>query len=81
MVKIIFDKKILFNLDKKLLLILPIIAGAMWGSGGVFVRELANSGFNSVTIFSTCIIVSAIILFFYLLIFNRDAFKIKIKDS
>ena len=81
MVKIIFDKKVLFNLDKKLLLILPIIAGAMWGSGGVFVRELANSGFNSVTIFSTCIIVSAIILFFYLLIFNRDAFKIKIKDS
>ena len=67
------DKKILF-------LILPILSGICWGTGGVFVRVLHIFGFTSVSILSTRVFGATLILFIILLFFNREAFKIKLKD-
>lgn len=69
-----------FNMDKRLLLILPILSGICWGTGGVFVRILNAIGFNSVSILSTRVFVGTLMLFVILLIFDRDALKIKLKD-
>ncbi|MCQ2977754.1 MAG: DMT family transporter [archaeon] len=68
------------NLDKRLLLLLPILSGAMWGSGGVFVRILNSFGLNSVSILSTRVFGASLILFILLMLFDRDSLKIKLKD-
>lgn len=67
-------------MNKKLILFLPIISGIFWGSGGVFVRILNNFGLDSITIFSSRVSLATIILFIGLILFNRDALKIKLKD-
>ena len=66
--------------NKKLILLFPIISGIMWSSGGVFTRVLHNYGFGNISIFSTRVILATIILFVVLLIFDRESFKIDIKD-
>lgn len=68
------------KLNRKIILLFPLIAGIFWGSGGIFVRTLKEYGMNSVTIFSTRILLECIILFIGLLIFKRESFKIKLKD-
>lgn len=67
-------------MNKKLVLLLPIIAGISWGSGGVFIRLLNNYGLDSLTIFASRVVLATIILFVGLLIFNREALKVNIKD-
>lgn len=69
-----------FNMDKRLLLILPILSGVCWGTGGVFVRIFNAIGFNSVSILSTRVFVGTLMLFIILMLFNREALKIKLKD-
>ena len=64
-------------MDKtKLVYFLPIIAGICWGSVGVFVRFLNAGGLDNYTIVCTRMIVSTIILGLFLLITNRENFKI-----
>lgn len=67
-------------MDKRLIVILPIISGAMWGLGGVFVRTLNSFGFNSVSILSTRVFGATLLLFFLLFTFDRKSLKIKLKD-
>lgn len=67
-------------MDKRLIIFLPIISGAMWGFGGVFIRVLHTFGLNSVSILSTRVFGASLILFFALLIFDKDSLKIKLKD-
>lgn len=66
--------------NQKLILILPILAGACWGFGGVFVRFLTAGGLNNLTILSTRFIGACAILFVGIVLFKRDLFKIKLKD-
>lgn len=57
-----------------------LAAGIMWGMMGIFVRGLADANLTNLEICSVRIIMSAISMAFILLIFNREALKIKIKD-
>ncbi|MGI6221753.1 MAG: DMT family transporter [Coriobacteriales bacterium] len=64
-------------MDKsKLYMILPILAGIMWGITGVFVRYLSAGGLDNPTIVFTRLLVSAIILAVFILIKNRQEFKV-----
>lgn len=65
---------------KKMLLALPILAGVLWGSVGVFVRVLSDFGLNNPTILSARVLIAAIILFVGLLIYDRSILKIRFKD-
>ncbi|WP_295721928.1 DMT family transporter [uncultured Methanobrevibacter sp.] len=67
-------------MNKKIILLLPVIAGVFWGSVGLFIRTLHNFGINSITILSTRIVLASIILFIGLILFDRDSLKIKLKD-
>ena len=66
--------------NQRLIILFPIISGIMWSSGGVFTRILHNYGFGNISIFSTRVILATIILFVFLLIFDRDSLKINIAD-
>ena len=59
----------------KLIPLLPIIAGIMWGSVGVFVRFLTSGGLDNGTIVCTRMFVSAIVLGLFILAKNRELFK------
>lgn len=65
---------------KKRFLTLPILAGIMWGSAGIFVRFLHDFGMDRYTILSIRMIVASVLMFGCILIFNRDLLKIKLKD-
>ena len=65
---------------KKLYLILPILAGFMFGSSGVFVRTLTQNGIDSTTLlflrFSIAILPIVIAIF----LTDKELFKIDLKD-
>ena len=64
-------------MDKsKFYVILPVLAGIMWGVTGVFVRFLSAGGLDNYTIVFTRLLVSSIILAVFILITNREDFKI-----
>ena len=65
---------------KKLLLLLPVIAGIFWGSVGIFVRELTAFGVDTYTILSSRVMLASIILFVGFLAFDRSLLKIKWRD-
>ena len=66
--------------SNKLLYILPLLAGFMWGSEGTFVRWLGSAGFANINIVSVRMVFSVIIMFLWILIYDRSLFKIKLKD-
>ena len=65
---------------KKYMVIIPVISGAMWGSAGIFVRALYGFGFDNNTVIFFRIIVASAILSVGMLIFDREAFRIKAAD-
>ena len=66
---------------RKMSLMFPIISGALWGSVGIFVRKLSYFGVDSYTIISSRVLISLIILFIGILIFDKSLLKIKLKDT
>ncbi|WP_288267150.1 DMT family transporter [uncultured Methanobrevibacter sp.] len=66
---------------KKLYLILPILAGLMFGSSGIFVRTLTQNGIDQTTLlflrFSLAIIPIAIAI----ILTDRKLFKAELKDT
>lgn len=65
---------------RKLILILPVLAGILWGSAGVFVRELNDFGMDGYTILSTRMIVATVLLLITIGLYSRSLLKIKWKD-
>lgn len=57
-----------------------IIAGALWGSMGLFVRRLGDNGCNSAEIAMLRSLVTAVILFLFLLIKDRNLLRIRLRD-
>lgn len=57
-----------------------IAAAALWGILGIFVRELSERNFTSLDIVSMRSIGAAIFFLAYLILFDREKMKIKIKD-
>ena len=65
---------------KKLILILPILAGFLFGSTGVFTRTLTAEGFNNVTILAVRTLFATVLMGILILAGNRSLFKIRPKD-
>ena len=57
-----------------------VAAGSLWGCMGLFVRSLNEAGLSSFQIVGIRSLVTAILLFLYLLCFNRQLLKIRLKD-
>ena len=71
---------IYIKFNKQILLILPVIAGIIWGFGGVFTRLLNAGGLDNISILASVVSAAILVLFCILFVFNRDALKIKLKD-
>lgn len=61
---------------RDLIPLLPVLAGIMWGSIGVFVRTLDAGGLDNGTIVCTRMMVSALIMAFFILMTDRHAFAV-----
>lgn len=65
---------------KKIAPILILLAGVLWGSMGIFVRTLTVNNLATMEIVFLRAIVTSVVLFVFLLIYNRKLFRIRIKD-
>lgn len=65
---------------KKRYLILPVIAGCLWGATGIFVRTLLGYGMDTATMVFVRMAMSTVILGVGLFIVNKDLLKVKLKD-
>jgi drug/metabolite transporter (DMT)-like permease len=65
---------------KKLYLILPILAGFMFGSSGVFVRTLTQNGIDSTTLLVLRFSIAIIPLLIAIFLTDKELFKINLKD-
>lgn len=65
---------------KKIVLTLPLLAGMLWGSAGIFVRTLSDFGMDRFTILSSRMLVAAIIMFVGLILTKKTLLKIEWKD-
>ncbi len=65
---------------KKLAPVFVILAACLWGNMGIFVRGLSQYGFESLEIVFIRVIGASVLLFLWMLCFNRDKLKINWKD-
>lgn len=61
-------------------LFLIILAGILWGTSGIFVNAWKHFGLEAIQITSIRIIVSFPCILVYVILFNRKAFRAKLKD-
>ena len=64
----------------RLVYLLPILTGICFGSIGIFIRFFSEAGFNNMAILSTRNAISALILFLFLLVYDRDLLKCRVRD-
>lgn len=57
-----------------------ILAGILWGSSGLFVDAIVKYGFSSLQITAARAFFSALIMFIYIMIRNREKIKVKRKQ-
>lgn len=57
-----------------------ILAGMLWGSMGIFVRNLNAAGLHSMEIVSLRSVVTAVVMGIFLLCYRKEMFRIRIKD-
>lgn len=65
---------------KYLFLCLPVISGILWGSAGVFVRQLTTFGMDNFSILGTRMVVAAAMMFAALWLYNRSLLRILPRD-
>lgn len=65
---------------KKIAFALPLISGVSFGSLGIFIRLFSEAGFNNMAILSTRNAISAVILCIFMLLFDRNLLKCKVRD-
>ncbi len=65
---------------KHLIVLMPIAAGALWGSAGVFVRDLNAFGMDNYTVLGTRMIVAVVLMFALMFAYDRSMLKIRLKD-
>ena len=67
-------------MKNKISTLLPIIAGALWGSVGVFVRGFTNGNIYNVSILVMRVLFAAIMMFVFIAIKDKSLLKINLKD-
>lgn len=65
---------------KRFLLFLPLLAGCLFGSGGVFIRTLTDFGMSNPTVLWARVFFATIIMLIFILLYNKSLLKIKLKD-
>lgn len=65
---------------KKAVVLLPVFAGFMWGSAGVFVRTLTDYNVDNTTVIASKMGVAALMIFLMLLVIDRKQLKVRLKD-
>lgn len=65
---------------KKLILILPVLSGIMFGAAGVFVRKLTGAGMNSATVLFVRTLFAMLEMLIFILIYDRKLLKVKPRD-
>ena len=65
---------------EKIYLILPILAGIMFGSTGIFVRTLTENGVDSTTLLFLRFSIAALYIFIVILLTDKSLLKIKKED-
>ncbi|WP_405266926.1 DMT family transporter [Methanobrevibacter sp.] len=65
---------------KKIYLILPILAGIMFGSSGVFVRTLTQNGIDQTTLLFLRFSIAIIPILLAIILTDKELFKIDLKD-
>ena len=66
---------------KKIGLLLPVIAGSMFGAAGIFVRGLRSFGISNVSILFLRSVIASSLLFLFLFIYNKNLLKIDKKNK
>lgn len=67
-------------MKEKFATVCVFLAGVLWGTMGIFVRHYNEAGMDSMDIVAIRAIVTTFIMFIFLLIYNRELLKIKLKD-
>lgn len=67
-------------MKNKISTLLPIIAGALWESVGVFVRGFTNGNIDNVSILVMRVLFAAIMMFVFIAIKDKSLLKINLKD-
>lgn len=57
-----------------------LAAGTFWGTMGFFARSLYSAGFGPLEVAQTRITTGLVFVGLYILLFNRNLFKVKLKD-
>lgn len=65
---------------KRFAVLTPLMAGACWGASGIFVRTLSGAGFDNITVMFSRSIVGTSLLFLFLLFYDKNLLKIKLRD-
>ncbi|MDO5861161.1 EamA family transporter, partial [Methanobrevibacter sp.] len=65
---------------KKIYLILPLLAGLMFGSSGIFVRTLTQNGIDSTTLLFLRFSIAIIPITIAILLTDRDLFRLNLTD-
>lgn len=60
---------------KRILYLLPVLAGVFWGSVGIFVRVLTDFGMDNYTVLGSRMAVASVILFFVIFIYDRELLR------
>lgn len=60
--------------------LLPIMSGVCFGSIGIFIRFFSEAGFNNMAILTTRNAISALILFLFMFIYDRNLLKCRVRD-
>ena len=59
---------------------MPLAAGACWGASGIFVRTLSAAGFNTITVMFSRSITGSVLVFLFLLFYDRSLLKIQLRN-
>ena len=65
---------------KKIIYLLPVLSGILWGSVGIFVRILTELGMDSFTVTSSRLAIAAVVMASTILIYDKCLFRIRLKD-
>lgn len=67
-------------MKEKMAPVMVFLAGALWGSMGIFVRQFQSRGLESIDIVAIRAITTSLAMFLFLLIYDRRLLKIRLRD-
>lgn len=67
-------------MKKKTAILLVMLAGVLWGIISLFINALKDNGLSAIEINLLRVSMCAILMFFFLLIYDKELLKIKLKD-